>query len=120
MLCLARAILKRSEVIILDEATSSIDYGTDRSVTETIAEEFEGSTMLVIAHRLGSLAQVDRILVMHEGQIVKYDSPSVSLADISSRFYGLCRVVSKMTITRRANKLIISICPDRTARVCCF
>lgn len=75
LLCLARAIVSRPKIMVLDEATSAVDMATDVLIQRSIREEFGDSTLLVIAHRLTTIADFDRILVMSEGQAVEYDSP---------------------------------------------
>lgn len=75
LLCLARAIVSRPKILVLDEATSAVDMATDVLIQRSIREEFGDSTLLVIAHRLSTIADFDRILVMSEGQAVEYDSP---------------------------------------------
>lgn len=75
LLCLARAIVSRPKIMVLDEATSAVDMATDVLIQRSIREEFGDSTLLVIAHRLSTIADFDRILVMSEGQAVEYDSP---------------------------------------------
>lgn len=75
LLCLARAIVSRPKIMVLDEATSAVDMATDVLIQRSIREEFGDSTLLVIAHRLSTIADFDRILVMSDGQAVEYDSP---------------------------------------------
>lgn len=75
LLCLARAIVSRPKILVLDEATSAVDMATDVLIQRSIREEFGDSTLLVIAHRLSTIADFDRILVMSEGQAVEYDGP---------------------------------------------
>jgi ABC-type multidrug transport system fused ATPase/permease subunit len=75
LLCLARAILAHSKIMILDEATSAVDMETDALIQRSIREEFEGSTLLVIAHRLSTVADFDRILVMSDGRAVEFGAP---------------------------------------------
>lgn len=75
LLCLARAIVSRPKILVLDEATSAVDMATDVLIQRSIREEFGDSTLLVIAHRLSTIADFDRILVMSEGQAVEYDRP---------------------------------------------
>jgi ABC-type multidrug transport system fused ATPase/permease subunit len=75
LLCLARAIVKQPKIIILDEATSSIDMGTDALIQRSIREQFRGSTLVVIAHRLSTIADFDRVVVMSEGMVEEFDSP---------------------------------------------
>ncbi|KAI8879095.1 P-loop containing nucleoside triphosphate hydrolase protein [Backusella circina FSU 941] len=73
LLCLARALLKRNRVVLMDEATASVDFETDRAIQKTIATEFSDSTILCIAHRLFTVIEYDRILVLDQGQIVEFD-----------------------------------------------
>ena len=80
LLCLARAIVSRPKIMLLDEATSAVDMATDVLIQRSIREEFEDSTLLVIAHRLSTIADFDRILVMRDGQAVEYDTPRNLLA----------------------------------------
>lgn len=75
LLCLARAIVSRPRIMVLDEATSAVDMETDALIQRSIREEFEDATLIVIAHRLSTIADFDRILVMGEGRVVEYDTP---------------------------------------------
>lgn len=75
LLCLARAIVSRPKIMVLDEATSAVDMETDALIQRSIREEFTDSTLIVIAHRLSTIADFDRILVMGEGKVVEYDEP---------------------------------------------
>jgi ABC-type multidrug transport system fused ATPase/permease subunit len=76
LLCLARAIVSRPKIMVLDEATSAVDMATDVLIQRSIREEFNESTLLVIAHRLSTIADFDRILVMSDGVAVEYGSPA--------------------------------------------
>ncbi|KAJ1311227.1 hypothetical protein OPQ81_009727 [Rhizoctonia solani] len=91
LLCMARAILKRAKVLFCDEATASVDYVTDELISQTIRKEFADSTIVTIAHRLRTIIDYDKVLVMDQGHIAEYDEPSVLLADPSSKFYALCK-----------------------------
>lgn len=77
LLCLARAILQRAKVMIMDEATSAVDMETDALIQQTIRSEFgrSMSSFLVIAHRLSTIADFDRILVMSDGHVVEFGAP---------------------------------------------
>lgn len=91
LLCLARAILKRSRVVFMDEATASVDFKTDRAIQKTLLQEFSDSTILCIAHRLHSVIEYDRILVMNQGKVLEFDSPWNLIQDEKSTFYNMCR-----------------------------
>ena len=75
LLCLARAIISRPKLLVLDEATSAVDMATDALIQRSIREQFTDSTLLVIAHRLSTIADFDKILVMSEGRAVEYGAP---------------------------------------------
>lgn len=90
LICLARSLLKSPKVLLLDEATASIDYESDAQIQQTIREEFGQTTILTIAHRLKSIADYDKILVMDQGQAVEYDAPHVLLSNKDTIFYSMC------------------------------
>ncbi|KAG8864758.1 hypothetical protein FRB96_003344 [Tulasnella sp. 330] len=76
IIALARAMVRRSKVYILDEATASVDYKTDAAIQRAIASEFTDMTLIIVAHRLQTVMAVDKILVLDAGQVVEFDSPS--------------------------------------------
>lgn len=81
LLCLARALLRNSKVVILDEATAAVDLATDRLVQGTVRREFENSTVLSIAHRLETVIDCDRVLVLGPGgKLLEFDRPANLLA----------------------------------------
>ncbi|CAK5275397.1 unnamed protein product [Mycena citricolor] len=75
LVSLARALVKDAKILVLDEATASVDYETDRNIQSTIAEEFRDRTILCIAHRLATIISYDRICVMDAGHIAEFDTP---------------------------------------------
>ncbi|KZT58208.1 multidrug resistance-associated ABC transporter [Calocera cornea HHB12733] len=95
LICMARAILRRSKVLLMDEATASVDYETDELIGKTIRHEFADSTILTIAHRLRTVIDYDKVLVLDQGRIAEYDDPARLLANPSSMFYALCKSTGK-------------------------
>ncbi|KAJ1564651.1 hypothetical protein HK405_014305 [Cladochytrium tenue] len=91
LICLARAVLRNSHVLVLDEATAAIDYETDAAIQRTIRELARHATVITIAHRVNTIVDYDRILVLDAGRVVELDSPQTLLADKSSRFYALAK-----------------------------
>ena len=91
LICLARALLRKSKILVLDEATAAVDPKTDQILQETIRREFSECTVLTIAHRLNTIIDYDKILVLDEGKLVEVGSPQKLLADGSSRFFSMCR-----------------------------
>ncbi|KAI0717423.1 multidrug resistance-associated ABC transporter [Cerioporus squamosus] len=90
LLALCRALVKNSRIIVLDEATSSVDVETDSKVQRTIQAEFSSSTLLCIAHRLNTIVYYDRILVMDAGKVAEFDSPLNLFDKEDSIFRSLC------------------------------
>ncbi|CEP22757.1 BPT1 [Cyberlindnera jadinii] len=90
LLCLARALLNPSKVLVLDEATASVDVETDRVVQDTIRSEFKDRTILTIAHRIDTVMDSDKILVLESGEVKEFDSPQNLLKNKDSMFYHLC------------------------------
>ncbi|OQD99550.1 hypothetical protein PENSOL_c006G04539 [Penicillium solitum] len=79
LFCLARALLRKGKIVVMDEVSSSIDLATDKVIQEVIRQEFEGATIISIAHRLDSILNFDRIAVLSDGQLVEFDNPQVLL-----------------------------------------
>ncbi|KAJ3353134.1 hypothetical protein GGF32_003196 [Allomyces javanicus] len=86
---LARVLLRKSKVLILDECSSNIDVAKDRILQQTIRREFADCTILTIAHRIDTILDNDRVLVLDQGQVAEFDTPRNLLRDRSSMFYGL-------------------------------
>ncbi|TDZ13595.1 ATP-dependent bile acid permease [Colletotrichum spinosum] len=90
LLCLARAIVSRPKVMVLDEATSAVDMNTDALIQRSIREEFNDSTLIVIAHRLSTIADFDRILVLSDGAVAEFGSPRELWEKDGGVFRGMC------------------------------
>ncbi|XP_022898991.1 ABC transporter C family member 2-like isoform X2 [Olea europaea var. sylvestris] len=89
LLSLARALLRRSKILVLDEATAAVDFRTDALIQKTIREEFKSCTMLIIAHRINTIIDSDQILVLDAGQVVEYDTPEKLLQKEGGAFYKM-------------------------------
>ncbi|XP_042421454.1 ABC transporter C family member 2-like isoform X2 [Zingiber officinale] len=86
LLSLARALLRRSKILVLDEATAAVDVRTDALIQKTIREEFKSCTMLIIAHRLNTIIDCDRLLLLSAGKVLEFDTPENLLLDDRSAF----------------------------------
>ena len=91
LICLARAILRRSKVLVLDEATAAVDSKTDEKIQETLRTEFSDCTVLTIAHRLHTVTGGDMIIVLDKGTVVEQGHPDVLLSDTDSHFYKMAK-----------------------------
>ncbi|EDQ90327.1 uncharacterized protein MONBRDRAFT_18722 [Monosiga brevicollis MX1] len=89
LLCLSRAVLRKTKVLILDEATAAVDVETDELIQETIRSEFAECTIFTIAHRLNTIMDSDKIMVLDKGKVIEFDSPAALLATRTSVFYGM-------------------------------
>ncbi|KAK3097219.1 hypothetical protein FSP39_007607 [Pinctada imbricata] len=91
LLCLARSLLRKTKILVLDEATAAVDLETDDLIQDTIRKEFSECTVLTIAHRLNTVMDYDRIMVLQQGEIKEFDSPSVLLQNTDGIFYSLAK-----------------------------
>lgn len=94
LVCLGRALLKRSRILVLDEATASVDTATDGVIQRVIRSEFADCTVITVAHRIHSVIDSDLVLVLSEGRILEYDSPLKLLENKSSAFSKLIQEYS--------------------------
>ncbi|XP_043526933.1 multidrug resistance-associated protein 1 isoform X4 [Frieseomelitta varia] len=97
LICLARALLRKTKVLILDEATASVDLETDDLIQRTIRQEFKDCTILTIAHRLNTILDSDRVIVLDNGRIVEYDSPESLLHNSTSLFNSIAKDAGLVT-----------------------
>ena len=91
LVCLARALLKDSKIIVLDEATAAVDIETDELIQRTIREQFTNCTIITIAHRLNTVIDYNKIMVLSKGQMIEYDSPQNLLQNENSVFYSMAK-----------------------------
>merc|ERR1711920_579727 len=89
LLCIARSLLRNPKILIMDEATASIDNTTDAMIQSMIRENFADATVLTIAHRLNTIMDSDRILVLDDGEIAEFDTPSNLLSKQNGIFRSL-------------------------------
>lgn len=103
LVCLARALLRCPKILVLDEATSQMDGDTDRLIQATLRKSFANCTLLAIAHRLHTVLDYDKILVMNEGKVLEYGPVDLLLSDPSSAFSGMARSAGMLDLPRRGS-----------------
>eukprot|EP00794_Sanderia_malayensis_P020178 gene20178-22153_t len=91
LVCLARAILKRNKILVIDEATANVDPNTDNLIQKTIREKFKDCTVLTIAHRLNTIMDSDRIMVLDAGRVKEFDEPFSLIRRKTSLLYQLVK-----------------------------
>ncbi|GFU28737.1 multidrug resistance-associated protein 1, partial [Nephila pilipes] len=91
LVCLARALLRKTKVLILDEATAAVDVETDELIQSTIRTQFNECTVLTIAHRLNTIMDYDKVIVLSKGEIVEMDKPENLLKKEDSIFYSMAK-----------------------------
>lgn len=89
LICICRAILRKNKIVIMDEATANIDIVTEATVQKLISEEFKNSTVITVAHRLNTVVNSDKILVLSFGKVVEFDTPQSLQNNSDSEFYSL-------------------------------
>ena len=116
LICLARAILKKSKIVVLDEATANVDSQTDNFIQDKILTKFKHCTVFTIAHRLSTIANYDKVLVLDQGSIAEFDAPYRLLVrqlgdeSITNKFGNFASMVlhtgekASQTIFRKAKK----------------
>lgn len=91
LVCLARALLRKTKILLLDEATASVDHNTDELIQNTIRKEFADCTILTVAHRLNTIMDSSRIMVLDKGKIVEFESPAELLGNKNGIFYSMAK-----------------------------
>ncbi|KAF8944893.1 hypothetical protein BGZ47_003546 [Haplosporangium gracile] len=119
LIALARALVRQSKIIVMDEATASVDFETDLKIQLTIREEMADATILTIAHRIRTIADFDRVLVMSAGEVVEFDRPYTlmrqedslfrSMCERSSEFEALLAIAEEKEKRDRAAKLLVDV-----------
>lgn len=90
LVCLGRALLRKSKILVLDEATAAVDLETDVLIQKTIRREFADRTVFTIAHRLNTIMDYERVMVLTDGSVAEFDSPS-NLLSRRGMFYSMAR-----------------------------
>lgn len=90
-ICICRALLKKSKLVLLDEATANVDLRRDSVIQDLIKDKMKESTVLIIAHRLSTLRNVDKIIVLEGGQIIEIGSPNELRARVGSKYNEMIR-----------------------------
>lgn len=105
LLCLARALLRRNKFLVLDEATSNVDMQTDTFIQKVIREKFVDTTVITIAHRLNTVADYDKVVVMKRGKVMEQGAPW-ELIKSKGLFYEMVRHTGKNAeaITNKARE----------------
>jgi len=89
LMCLGRALLRKAKILIMDEATAAVDFETDALIQKTIREQFVDVTVLTIAHRLNTILDYDRILVLDRGTVAEFETPAILSKNPQSIFYSM-------------------------------
>lgn len=88
---MTRALLRKTKILVLDEATASVDHNTDDLIQNTIRQQFKDCTILTIAHRLNTILDSSRIMVLDKGSIAEFNTPKSLLEDRNSIFYSMAK-----------------------------
>lgn len=107
LLCLARALIRKNKFIILDEATSNVDMQTDSFIQDVIKKNFGDKTVITIAHRLNTIADYDRVIVMKRGRLAEEGSP-YELLEKKSFFYRMVKMTGRNSLEIRSQARLSS------------
>ncbi|KAJ6522258.1 P-loop containing nucleoside triphosphate hydrolase protein [Mycena capillaripes] len=117
LLCLARALLRKKKIIVLDESTSSMDHITDEKIRHVVDTQMQGLTVLAIAHRISTIVNYDKILVLDGGSVAEFDDPKVLLSNPESRFARLAATQGIYHLDLVPNGAVIKELTDGTVMV---
>jgi len=104
LLCMARALIRKSKILILDEATSNVDGETDNLIQSTIRMAFKDCTVLTIAHRLNTIIDSDKILLLKDGEVAEFDSPQTLLSNPGSMFAEMVEKASDNGLKKSSSR----------------
>lgn len=113
LVCLARAIIRNNKILVLDEATANVDPQTDALIQKTIRQKFADCTVLTIAHRLHTVMDSDKVMVMDAGTMVEFGHPHVLLQNRNGFLYGMVQqtgVAMTETLTKVAEEVCYTYC----------
>ncbi|KAJ8925148.1 hypothetical protein NQ315_001333 [Exocentrus adspersus] len=96
LICLVRAAVRKCKIVVLDEATANMDAVTDEMLHQVVKDMFEGGTVLMIAHRLASILDCDKVIVMDKGEVAEIGTPRALLRDKRTAFYSMCKECEKI------------------------
>lgn len=100
LMCLARALLRRNKILVMDEATANVDPGTDEIIQNIVRTKFSTCTVIIIAHRLNTIIDCDRIIVMNNGKMVEIDEPYILMNKPNGVFSGMVAALGLATKER--------------------
>jgi ATP-binding cassette subfamily C (CFTR/MRP) protein 4 len=100
LVCLARALVKNNKILVLDEATANVDPTTDELIQKSVRDKFMECTVLTVAHRLNTVMDSDRILVMSDGKVEEFDHPFLLLQNKNGVFYSMVESTGRVTAHR--------------------
>lgn len=102
LVCLARALVRKNKILVLDEATANVDLQTDELIVNTIRRKFQNCTVLTVAHRLHTIMDSDKVLVMDNGKVIEYDHP-FELIQKQGLFYTMVQQTGKAVAANLTN-----------------
>lgn len=96
LLCLARTLLRAKRLLVMDEATANVDYQSDAKVQTVVRDQLNQTSVICIAHRLATIIDYDKVMLLERGQLAEFGAPAQLLADSMSSFHGLCAATGEL------------------------